>query len=99
MIRAMGSQIDITRKHTLGADKARSVVEHIAASLQHKFGVTPSWEGDRLHFSRSGVNGFIEAGADSVRVNATLGMLLAPLKPTVEAEIRRKLDQYFPTAP
>lgn len=94
----MGSQIDIKRRHALGTEKSRSVIEHIAESLQSKFGVTPTWEGNTLHFSRSGVNGFIQAGADQVHVSAQLGMLLTPLKPTVEAEILRKLDEYFPAA-
>ncbi len=93
----MGSHIDIRRRHGLGTDQTRAVIEHIADSLQHKFGVTPAWDGDTLHFSRSGVNGFIQAGAGEVHVSARLGMLLAPLKPTVEAEILRKLDEYFPT--
>lgn len=98
MIRTMATLIDIKRRHALGADKARAVVTHIAESLEHKFGVTPAWEGNTLHFSRSGVNGFIVADADEVHVSAKLGMLLAPLKPTVEAEIKRKLDEYFPAA-
>lgn len=94
----MSTHIDIRRPHALGADKARNVIEHIADSLRDKFGVTPSWQGDTLHFARSGVEGTITAGAEEVHVNVKLGMLLAPLKPTVEAEIRRKLDQYFPVS-
>lgn len=94
----MTKPIDITRRHALGADEARRVVEHLAASLQHKFGVTPSWQGDTLHFARSGVDGFIDASADTVHVQARLGMLLAPMRATVETEIQRKLDEYFPAA-
>ncbi|HEX7341712.1 MAG TPA: polyhydroxyalkanoic acid system family protein [Rhodanobacteraceae bacterium] len=92
------STIDITRQHHLAPDQARAVIEHIADSLEHKFGVTPQWDGDTLRFARSGVDGFIALGAGFVHVNARLGLLLSPLKPMVEMEIRSKLDEYFPAA-
>lgn len=91
----MGSHIDIKREHALGAEGARAVINGIAEGLQRKFGVTPSWQGQVLHFSRPGVEGFIEAGTDHVHVHVKLGLLLSPLRPTVEAEIQNKLDKYF----
>lgn len=91
------SRIDITRRHSLGPERARSVIEHIADSLQHKFGVTPQWDGNILRFARSGVDGFIAVSGNEVHVAANLGLLLTPLKPMVEAEVLRKLDEYFPT--
>lgn len=94
----MANRIDIKRRHSLGTEQARAVITHIADSLQNKFGVTPTWQGDTLHFARSGVDGFIAVNGDEVHVSAKLGLLLAPLKPTVEAEIQRKLDQYFPAS-
>lgn len=92
----MEALIDIKRQHALGIEKARTVIGHIAESLEQKFGVVPSWQGDTLHFARSGVDGFIAVSGADVHVSARLGMLLAPLKSTVEAEILRKLDKYFP---
>jgi putative polyhydroxyalkanoate system protein len=92
------ASIDITRRHNLDPERAHAVMQHIADSLQQRFGVTPRWDGQTLRFARSGVQGFIASGDGQVRVNAQLGLLLAPLKPTVEAEILRKLDQYFPAA-
>ncbi|HET7269176.1 MAG TPA: polyhydroxyalkanoic acid system family protein [Oleiagrimonas sp.] len=92
------SQIDITRRHALSPERTREVIEHIADSLQRKFDVIPRWDGDTLHFARSGVDGFIATQGNEVRVHARLGMLLTPLKPMVEAEIRSKLDEYFPAA-
>ncbi len=94
----MATRIDIKRRHTLDHAGARDVINHIADSLEQKFGVTPTWQGDTLHFARSGVDGFIAVNGNEVHVSARLGLLLAPLKPTVEAEIQRKLDQYFPAA-
>ncbi len=92
------ARIDITRRHDLDPERTRAVIRHIADSLEHKFGVTPRWDGDVLRFDRSGVNGFITASNGLVRISANLGLLLTPFKATVEAEIMRKLDQYFPAA-
>lgn len=88
-------RIDIQRQHTLGPERARAVVEQIAGRMREKFGADTRWDGDTLHFTRSGVDGSIVVGAGDVRVAARLGMLLAPLKPMVEEEIRRKLDEHF----
>lgn len=87
--------IDITRPHPLGLDAARSVVEKVAARMREKFNVDTQWQGDTLHFRRSGVDGRIDVGPDQVRVQAKLGMLLSPLKPVIEDEIRSKLDEYL----
>ncbi|HET7359615.1 MAG TPA: polyhydroxyalkanoic acid system family protein [Rhodanobacteraceae bacterium] len=87
--------IDIERPHSLGRERARAIVEQVAERMQQKFGVDTRWEGDTLHFSRSGVDGTMAVDDAMVRVNARLGLLLAPLKPMIEEEIGRKLDQYL----
>ena len=88
-------KIDIRRPHQLSIADARAVVEQVAASMREKFGMDGQWKGDTLSFSRPGVNGSIEVGADAIQVKAELGMMLAPLKGMVEQEIRRKLDEHF----
>jgi putative polyhydroxyalkanoate system protein len=88
-------KIDIRRPHTLPPDQARAVVEKVAARMREKFDMQSQWEGDRLRFSRPGVNGSIAMAPNEVHVAAELGLMLAPLKGVVEQEIRRKLDEYF----
>lgn len=88
-------KIDIRRPHQLSLAEARAVVDSIAARMQEKFGMESQWQGDTLRFSRSGVHGTIAIGTDEIRVDAELGMMLAPLKGMVEQEIRRKLDEHF----
>jgi putative polyhydroxyalkanoate system protein len=87
--------IDIQRPHGLGRERARAIVEQVAERMRQKFGVETRWDGDTLHFSRSGVDGTMAVDDATVRVNARLGLLLAPLKPMIEDEIGRKLDQYL----
>ncbi|GAP66993.1 putative polyhydroxyalkanoic acid system protein [Mizugakiibacter sediminis] len=87
--------IDIQRKHGLGLKKARAVVEDIAYAMAERFEFESAWNGDTLLFERSGVRGGIVVAADSVRVHADLGFMLMLMKPAIEDEIRRHLDEHF----
>ena len=85
--------IDIQRPHHLGRDQARRLVEDLAARMQAKLDIETQWRDDTLLFSRSGIDGSIEVGSDSIRVRAKLGMLMAAFKPMLEQEIHRRLDE------
>jgi putative polyhydroxyalkanoate system protein len=88
-------KIDIRRPHALSPDEARAVVDKVAARMREKFDMQSQWQGDTLHFSRSGVSGAIAVAPEAVHVTAELGLMLSPLKGMVEQEIRRKLDAHF----
>lgn len=87
--------IDIQRNHGLGLERARDVIEHIAAEMSRKFGIESVWEGDTLRIRRAGVDGHIEVAADNVRVQARLGLMLGVFKARIEEEIRQQLDWHF----
>ena len=89
------SHIAIDHAHKLSPAKARAVVEEVAAKLQERFGVDHHWDGDLLHFTRSGVDGHIALQPGNVHVTAQLGFLLGALKGPIESEIRRVLDERF----
>jgi putative polyhydroxyalkanoate system protein len=89
------AKIDIRRPHGKTIEEARVVVEKVAARMSEKFGTEGGWEGDTLTFARSGVKGAIVVSANDVHVTAELGMLLSPLRGTIEEEIRKKLDEQF----
>jgi putative polyhydroxyalkanoate system protein len=48
-----------------------------------------------LHFDRSGVEGKLSVGTDKVRISAKLSFLLLALKPKIESEIHKFLDENF----
>lgn len=75
--------------------KARKAVEDVARKLAERFDMEYGWDGDTLHFSRSGVDGRIALGPKDLHVTAKLGFLLSALQGTVESEIRRVLDEKF----
>jgi len=87
--------IDIKRSHTRPIPEAKKSIERIAEQLAKKFEVTWKWEGNTLHFQRSGVDGFIKLTTKQVHVVVNLGFLLSMLKTPVEREINRYLDEGF----
>ena len=89
------SEIDIRHAHSMPAGKARTAMEQVAAKLSERFGMEYRWEGDTLHFSRSGVDGRIALEPNQLHVRARLGFLLAAMKGPIEQEIRRVLAERF----
>lgn len=90
------SHIVIHRDHALSLDAARQAAETLAAQLATRYEISYHWQDDTLHFERSGVSGCIELEPGVVRVNVRLGFLLIPMKPALEQEIHRQLDEAFP---
>lgn len=89
------SDIDIHRRHGLRLEDAQQVADDLAADLAEKFAIDYGWDGDTLVFERVGVSGEILVDADRVHVHARLGFLLTYMKPAVEREINRYLDEHF----
>ena len=85
--------ISITRKHTLSLKKAKAAAEKIAKDLDKRFELAYEWNGDRIEFERSGVSGHLTVSKDRIALEASLGWLLTPLKPTFEREINAQLDK------
>jgi putative polyhydroxyalkanoate system protein len=89
------ASIDIRRKHGLSLSKAKAAVTMTAAAIGKKFGIESEWDGNTLNFSRGGVKGGIAVTASEVRVHAELGFLMGAMKPMIEKEIERVLDEHF----
>lgn len=89
------ASIDIQHAHALPDAQARMEVEAFARRLAEKFGLDWHWDGEVMHFNRSGVDGRIALGPGQLRVHAKLGMLLSAMKGPIEAEIRRALSERF----
>lgn len=87
--------IDITRHHSQPLAEAKKKVDKVAAHIAAKFQVVTEWQGNTLHFSRSGVDGQIAVTPKLVKVTANLGFLLSMIKDPVEREINKYLDEEF----
>lgn len=89
------SHIDIHAKHTMSRDEAKTAAEELAADLAQKFEIDYNWEGDHIHFERSGVSGTIAIGDGEVHITARLGIMLMFLRHRIEEEIFRYLSEHF----
>lgn len=87
--------IDVCKPHSKPLPQARQAVQRVADHMAERFAVSCAWEGDTLHFERSGVHGRIELSHADVRVVAQLGFLMGALKGPIEAEVHRYLDEEF----
>ena len=87
--------IDIKRAHSRPLAEARQAVQRVADHIAAKFDVRCHWQGDTLHFERSGVDGHIKVSTKQVHVTARLGFLLMAIQGSVEREINRYLDEEF----
>lgn len=85
--------IDVRRSHTLGRDAARALASNIAADLEREQGVRTFWDGDVLRLKGPGVQGELHASDTEVRIQATLGMLMRPLRGQLRRAIEEKLDE------
>ena len=85
--------IHITKSHQLDQETVRDNVQELADMLVEKLSAEYQWEKDRLIFKRSGAQGFVRIGNQELEVEVKLGMLLRPLKGTIEKTITEYLDQ------
>jgi len=90
-------KLHIRREHTLGLAEARKLAWKWAEDAEQKFamscGVLEGDTSDTVEFQRSGVSGTLVVAADHFELEAQLGFLLGPFSQTIEAEIRRTLDE------
>jgi putative polyhydroxyalkanoate system protein len=87
--------VDVTREHTLGKETARERAQQMADKLARKLDAKCAWNGDELTFKRSGAEGSILVGEDSVRVVVKLGLMLTPMAGMVKGEVEKALEKYL----
>ncbi|MDP9556269.1 UNVERIFIED_ORG: putative polyhydroxyalkanoate system protein [Pseudomonas parafulva] len=87
------TQISVERKHTLGRDAARAKAQALVDRLSREYDLKASWDGDRVDVARSGANGSVHIGQDSIRVDLKLGMMMSMMSGTIKSEIERALDK------
>jgi putative polyhydroxyalkanoate system protein len=89
------STIDISARHSLDLEGAQKAADELAQDLAEKFDVDYGWDGDFIHFERSGIDGSIEVNEETIHVQARLGLLLIFLQSRIEQEICRYLESHF----
>ena len=89
------SNITIRRKHGKSRAAARAAAEHMASELKEEFDLDYAWEGEVMHFKRSGVAGELTLDKKEVVLSIRLGFFLSALKPSIEREVHKFFDENF----
>ncbi len=93
------ADIVLNRTHHLGLKGARAAADKMAKKLDEKFDLTSEWEGNTLHFHRSGVNGHLSVTAHDMKLDVVLGFMLKLMKGPIEKAIHEQLDNVLDDTP
>lgn len=87
------STICIERTCTLGEQSAREQLAEVEPMLRDRYGIQLAWQGSQAKITGSGVSGTVHIGADRVRVELKLGLLLRPLAGKIRGALEAQLDK------
>jgi putative polyhydroxyalkanoate system protein len=93
------SEIKYKREHHLSIRDAKKIAQKAADDLGKEYDLVSEWEGDTLHFHRSGVDGHMHVTPHYIDLNVKLGFLLRPFKSAFEHHIERNLDALLAASP
>jgi len=93
------ADIRIARPHALPVSRAKAVAQAAADELGREYALTSRWQGDTLHFERSGVQGTIEVSPSQIALEIRLGLLLRGFRKSIEQSVGKHLDQVLGGAP
>ena len=68
-------------------------MQTLAEQLSEDLSAEYSWENDRLVFKRSGASGHIDIVDGEIDIEIKLGLVLMPLKGTIEKKVTSHLDE------
>lgn len=89
------AKIDIRRPHALTLAQAKKQANLMAGNLKQEFDLESTWDKERLHFKRAGVDGVMTISGNDVHVLAELGFLVSFLKPRIESRLHAHFDDIF----
>lgn len=89
------SEIITRRTHGKSLSEARAAAEIMAVQLQKEFNLDYAWDGDVMDFRRPGLSGELTLDGQDVVLRIRLGLVLSALKPKIEREVNKYLDENF----
>ncbi len=89
------ADIRIARPHRLPVSRAKAAAQAAAADLEREYAVTSRWQGDSLHFQRSGVHGRIDVSPTQIALEIHLGLMLKGFKKAIEQSVGKRLEEFL----
>jgi putative polyhydroxyalkanoate system protein len=87
------ADIYIRREHDLSLDEAHALMDELATEMAEALNISYRKQGDTLIFRRTGAQGSIRLTESEIVIEATLGMMLRVMRPTLVDAIESKLDE------
>jgi len=92
------ADISIVQEHRLTPKKARDAAQKVADKIAQEYGLACAWNGDVLHFERSGVQGSLTLDNEQVEMSIKLGFLMSAFAPAIEAKVTESMKKVFGAA-
>lgn len=91
------ADITIVHEHKLTPKKAREAAQKVADAIADEYGLACEWEGDVLHFERSGVQGQMTLEKKKVEMFIRLGFMMSAFSSTIETKVAENMKKVFGT--
>lgn len=91
------SHIDIVRPHNIPLKKGKKMLTTMADKLAEEYGATYDLTAEGLDFTGPGMSGVVKVDRSTIRIEATLGFLLRPMRVIIEQQIQKHLDDALKT--
>lgn len=89
------AEINFTQAHKLSHKKAKEAAQKVADDLAEEYDLKCGWEGDVLHFERSGVKGSLAVHKKDAHIHIKLGFLLSAFSSKIEAQVAKNMLLVF----
>lgn len=89
------AEISIVQEHHLTPKKAREAAQQVADKIAGEYDLECAWEGDVLHFERSGVQGSLTLEQAQVEMVIKLGFMMNMFAPAIEAKVADSMKKVF----
>lgn len=89
------TNIEITRSHRLGYERAMQVARVLVVDLARKYNLSYEWSGSRavVKHGGTGIKGALEISAESVAVFVKLNFLQSVFKRVIESTVHDVLNK------
>lgn len=89
------AQISIVQEHRLAPEKARTAAQQVANRIASEYHLACKWEGDVLHFERSGVHGSLTLCGQRAEIVIKLGFFMGAFAPAIRAKVAESMQKVF----
>ena len=89
------ADINIVQQHTLSPKKARQAAQKVADQMAREYELECRWDGDVLHFERSGVKGSLALDKKQALISIELGFMFSVFSSKIESKVAEHMQKVF----